>query len=572
MFALATFLAFTSKVQAQMPGTEGDGFQVQVIIDGVITNYLQTNCGYGVSRYGPDVTQEMSAEIVWADGDSLGCTVPTNDLTGKFALIRRGICNFSLKSYNAQTKGAIGTVIANHFNTATENGCSLIIMTGGDSAAKVTTPAIFACRDMATDIATALDAGKKVTMKWVFPRMYDATAAYHYATPVQHVDTLDHITVNYANRSSAAQTDVVLKCDIIAPGGGVSSLQLPIPSVAAGLDSAYNFPSFMPSKVKGEFKAVFSNNKFVESRDTLVRTFEHTDYTWSQANFVNDPGGVGSTNADFLAGDFIYQCGGLVLTGDNAANKKATHISFGISNIDSVYIAGGNSGENDILVFVYDGDPDDNGTIDFADTWDAMNDNFQQVAFGTYTMNGTEKDGILVHPTIADVSGNNFLELEANHPYYVSLLYSGLAANTSRCIRFMNSTEEHYLNFPTTPVYIAKTMYSGWAGSVVMHQLQLDGFVPPVSAKNPVLADNKVAIAPNPATDEVRVDLKLDAVSPGVAVRMIDVNGRIYDYQKMENFQNGQVTFDTQSMPSGIYFVWISTAEGSTVKRVAVCH
>lgn len=74
-----------------------------------------------------------------AGGDSASCGDVINplDVDGKIAFIYRGVCNFSLKAFNAQEAGAVGCVIINN-----EPG-NLINMLGGDNATDVHIPVIF---------------------------------------------------------------------------------------------------------------------------------------------------------------------------------------------------------------------------------------------------------------------------------------------------------------------------------------------------------------------------------------------------------------------------------------------
>ncbi len=577
---------FCSKTQAQ--GTNGNGFLVQVSFGNKVLIFKEGECGFGTSSFGGAVRPEdnLEGEVVFAytaAGDSFLCEPAVTDLTGKFAFISRGPlpgtpCAFSLKASHAQAAGAKCAVIMNHYGDITQTGCSSLGLGGTAVSPEDTIPAIGVSRDMGEVIRGAILAGEKVMMKFIFPRMSNAAAAYHYATPVSHVDTLKHISVHFANRTSEIIAKANVKCDLIAPPGGTNaSFIVPILNVNPGQDVLVNFPAWMHAKVKGLFTAVFSNDIFTEERDTLTRRFVHTDYTWSQANFTNDPQGYGPSNADFIAGDFIYHAGGLCFTG-NVSGSKATHVSFGISNIDSVFVQDGFSGENDIIVSVFDGDPNNDGKINFGPTFSDMIDNNQRVAMGIYTMKGDEKDGVLVSSTLKDNNGNPFLTLKPNHPYYVSLYYNGLAAFLFRSVRFMNSLPEYYINFPSVPMYLNNKIQEGFSGGVIMHQLKLEGFDPQndtdlsVKTENPYLDESKIAIFPNPANDQMQVDLKLNTINKGVVVRLMDMTGRIFDYQKSENFQAGRVIFETQSLPSGNYFIWVSTAEGTAFKQVAICH
>lgn len=528
----------------------------------------------GTSGWAGSIATDFCAPIVWAydvTPDSLCCDTITNDYTGKIVVIRRGACEFGRKALWAQYAGAIAVIVVNHYATATDNDCTQINMGAGAVGANVTIPMCFAPRGVGVTLDAIIKEGPAEAC-FLLPRTYDPTCAYHWATPVSQVDTLGNISMHYVNRTSDVQSNVVLKCDITSPNGSVATLTAPIGDIAPGLDTLVYFDAYMPPAIEGTFHAVFTNNQFSEGRDSLRREFVHTKYTWSQATFTNDPGGIGPANQQFIDAGYRYQVGGLCLTGDTPG-AKATYVSFGISNIDSVYVAGGNSGENDILVFVYDGDVDDDGQIDFEATWQDMDAAGQQIAFGTYTMQGTEQDGQIVHASLIDnTTGDAGIALEPNHPYYVSILYDGLLAGYGRCVRLMNSPDEHYLNFPTTPVYIDQ-MYSGWAGAVVMHRLQLEGFDPAGTGTNTAVLDNsKVNVAPNPASDLVNVNLSLASVNKSVAVRLLDWTGRVVNFEKRQNAQNEQIAFDTKSLPSGVYMLWISTEEGTAVKKVAVCH
>jgi len=74
-----------------------------------------------------------------AAGDSAACGTVINaaQVDGKIAFIYRGICNFSLKAYQAQEAGAVGCVIINN-----EPG-ALIGMLAGDNATDVNIPVVF---------------------------------------------------------------------------------------------------------------------------------------------------------------------------------------------------------------------------------------------------------------------------------------------------------------------------------------------------------------------------------------------------------------------------------------------
>ena len=93
-----------------------------------------------------------------------------------------------------------------------------------------------------------------------------------------------------------------------------------------------------------------------------------------------------------------------------------------------------------------------------------------------------------------------------------------------------------------------------------------------MSAKPTYLDESKVKIAPNPANDQIRLDLNLTKVNDAVTVSLIDWTGRFVSTQLLKNFQNGQTSFDVSMLPSGTYLVQVSASEGVTMRKVTVCH
>jgi extracellular elastinolytic metalloproteinase len=95
----------------------------------------------GLAQFGVDITTEPvtgPVEIVddgTSDG-SKGCNpLEGQDLTGKIAMIDRGLCDFSLKVWNAQEAGAIGAIVCN-FEDA------ILQMGPGEMATEVTIPSV----------------------------------------------------------------------------------------------------------------------------------------------------------------------------------------------------------------------------------------------------------------------------------------------------------------------------------------------------------------------------------------------------------------------------------------------
>ena len=578
-------ISFAANAQAT-PGTDGDGFTVRIVSPASIAQDIQENyleCGWVGATFGPDVTQDLCGDVIWALPDSFGCNpLPAGSLTGKIALIRRGgvpaACGFSLKVYNAQQAGAKAVIVVNHFLNAADQPCHAYVpsglyfggMAGSDSAAAVTIPSIFLQRQTSIEIDNALKAGQPVEVCFLFPRMKEQTAVYHYATPVTQVDTIGEgiMGVIFSNRSPNELTDVVVKADIESPSGSVQTLSVTIPTLASLASDTVDFPEFMPEPVTGKFKVTFSNSAFTEPRDSLYAYFEHTEYTFATDNLVLDPNGVGVVDSLFIAGEFIVQNAGLCVTGDNGGN--ATYVTFGIANADTVYSTLDDA--NTINFIVYDADYNEDGFIDLETNFDDLTN--QEVGFGTYILTGDEPVDSLINVPVYDANEPTLpVPLKPNHPYFVSIYYDGTNAGTGYCPRFSNTLDVPYAIIPTTPLVIQGTYYnSGWGGAKVITRLQMEGFDPLNANEQNTLDIAKYKITPNPASDVVLIDLKLAEVNKSVTVSLIDWNGRPVRSQTVKEFQDGQLTFNVNDLPSGYYLAWIRTSEGATMAKVAVCH
>ncbi len=97
----------------------------------------------GLPEFGFDITTvPITGEVVVIDDGSFdptkGCNpvAANQNLTGKIALIDRGVCDFSLKVYNAQEAGAIGAIICNFEDV-------VIPMGTGENGEDVTIPSVF---------------------------------------------------------------------------------------------------------------------------------------------------------------------------------------------------------------------------------------------------------------------------------------------------------------------------------------------------------------------------------------------------------------------------------------------
>lgn len=128
---------------------------------------------YGTAQYGDPIPTAADPAIVGAiaiakDTDATNptqcCKTITTDLTGKIALIDRGICNFSKKVKLAEDKGAVAVIICNIPGVDGGNGEQIINMSAGAIVPKKI-PSIFMKKSDCDRIRIEIGKGNEVTMK-----------------------------------------------------------------------------------------------------------------------------------------------------------------------------------------------------------------------------------------------------------------------------------------------------------------------------------------------------------------------------------------------------------------------
>ncbi len=508
----------------------------------------------------PLVTMELNGDLAWgygpsADGtttDSLGCMPLDTDLTGKFALIRRGGCGFSLKIYNAQEAGAAACIICNHLNQDPPDGNEIVGMLGGDSINAVTIPAIFLSFNQCDQFLSYVDAGDAVNVSLKPQTFYDPVAAYAYHTPLEQVFTYENIEVNLVNADVAAVTGVEVTATVTDPSGNATPLTT-IVDLEAGQDSIVTLPPYDPTEL-GEYTVNYTNTL---NSDVLERKFVITDYTFAHDN-GNVDGGIGPSEEQFAEAALKYQTGALYFPGENGG--VATHATFGISNAAAVYTG---DAESDVIrVRVFQADADGDGQVDLASSFTDLENNV--VGFVDYVMTGQEgADQLLV------VEFDEPVQLDADGAYYLYLGYDGTLAGSGVSVDFLRTSNELYVgNY--TPLEL-DALYSGWNGSTIVNRLNLDGFDPTSVGFEAVALDkNQVNVFPNPAQEFVSMNITLNDLAEEVIVRITNTSGQLVESKTINNVQEGTYNFNTSSYAAGTYFMNVYTPEGFRSKVFVV--
>jgi len=105
-----------------------------------------------LARFGDQIYCTTGISGEWSNGVDAtppvtnACEPVVNDLTGKIAMIDRGVCNFDIKCLNAQNAGAIAVIVCNH------QGVAPIVMDGETVDEQITVPCFMASRNACNEI------------------------------------------------------------------------------------------------------------------------------------------------------------------------------------------------------------------------------------------------------------------------------------------------------------------------------------------------------------------------------------------------------------------------------------
>jgi minor extracellular serine protease Vpr len=187
------------------------------------------NLDWAPAAFGAAVTGRVGpaayipAEVALPAGGPNGCTAfPAGSMTGKIAVIQRGVCEFSTKVLNAQNAGAVGAVVYN----STAGGDALQTMGAGVVAGSVTIPSVFMRRSDGLRIIANYTAN---------PTTAQLEFLYN---PHQGLNPGD-VMAGFSSRGPTQ--DKLLKPDVVAPGVDVLSSGYgsgPFPGPFTGFGSA----------------------------------------------------------------------------------------------------------------------------------------------------------------------------------------------------------------------------------------------------------------------------------------------------------------------------------------------
>ncbi len=508
-----------------------------------------------------------------------GCSelVNAEEIAGKIALIDRGRCPFVNKCWFAQEAGAIAAVI---FDSIPGNGS--FVMEDCYVCDKITIPVMMLSYEDGQIIRAEL-ANEPVN---ITIGLADNDLAIHGrdimvaplgVVPADQIETGDFIfspgaVLNNMGVKEASNPTVTATINYI-PKGGTStqvyqdsnSIESLLPDSSSNL---INLPAFDPApSEEGTYKVTYEVSS--DSLDTGTCIYNQTDFTFTLSDNVYSKSGWDDENHRPAKTKEITISGG-----GNIEFLSNFHIKTGIGNkLDRVQFYVETSAEN-LAGMLFES---------YVYEWQDIN--------GDSRMNNDEIEPVAIASKQFEQNyqeNNTWLELEYtdfatrttegydipkdNVNYFIGVRYQGTEYvyfgfdEGYDYTQYFNYLISHAAFTEMDYPYIAITSWDDSNIPNVESGFLFYDFLSPIATAlviNPVSTSSKshqeelisFDIYPNPAIDNLTIDLNLEKQFTILECQIIDASGRIFHSLRNEYLVESKISFDVNGLPSGEYFV-----------------
>ncbi|MBS1781620.1 MAG: T9SS type A sorting domain-containing protein [Bacteroidetes bacterium] len=554
----------------------------------------------GTSAWGGAITARTHEEVA-KFSDSLGCSTITG-VTGKWALVYRGNCEFGQKALNAQNAGAIGVIIWNH----TDN--ELINMAAGSVGNNVTIPVLFVTKKDGTDMNNQLNNGQQVFISltnWGFGYANDlaiilgtTAASPGMAVPLNQLSGATsaayrgYVGAAIANTGTQTQNNVKLSCKVnftptsggtstpfysdsailatFAPGDSIDLISSPrsfnfMPTQTGTYNFQYNVSAAATDQFlfdnNDQFSFAVTNNVFSRSRYDMV----------NQMPVVTGYSRVNSTSIPWTWGPMIYvRKGGYTMQ----------TLQFALSDQDTSKhsLATSAAGQFiDAYVFKWK-DLNNDGLMEKNEL------SLKAGAFKTFTTSDSVKK--MMNVQIGDTIGNSLQVLTEDSSYY------WIAVNLGTQFNLSNDGSQNYYMRAYSAKHNSNSSNDFWAPGVLIRKEDLSpsdtikaipfGVSTPNSSNidsasfdqqsavpslafitsmwaasvKPVSNDQYVQLYPNPAINNLNVQIALDK-EEDVFVKVMDAMGKQVMLEHIGKTKNSNINVNISSLANGNYYLVI---------------
>jgi hypothetical protein len=568
----------------------------------------------GTNEWGGAVKNSQLNVEVAKGNPYIGCSNPGSGVSGKIALILRGDCEFSQKAKNAQDAGATAIVIVNH----TSGGP--VGMGPGGSAASVNIPVFMISKEDGDAIAAAIDGGQTVKMsisQWGNGFNHDlgivksgVSMWHNYSTPGNQFENGGAGDAAYkgingaviANYGSSDETNVTLRTILtFTPNGGSpteirrDSVTRPTFQVGDSIISPFKneYYSLMSSKTPGRYDLtyeVFADNAdeyVADNKMTYSFYVDHRIFSKGRYDFANF--------RPFSTGSYAYSNGAAFMWGPiyhvAKGGYKIEKVQFAVSQNQVTDISG--LGSLNVIIWKWKdgtgGQPAD-GLIQSGEA--------TPIGVATKKFVAGDTSGQMFTVEVTDAfDQNKGIVSEDNTDYWVTavmpsntflacdgkLNYQVRAFNRYRTDQYTELYAPMFQGvndaFSASPNNLAQPFpfeASTQADSARFAQ-QRKGTVPaipmimglfPVSVKDLTIGNSlfDMTVYPNPAKEEMKLNVKLDKVAESFHYTILSVDGKVVISDKYRNVQNKEFNISVKDLAAGQYFI-IATADDKAITR-----
>ncbi len=561
------FVASTTTTNAQ--GTDGSGIILRVTIDGVASDYYAGSCGYGTANWGG----VFGDNVLCGNGswgyditpDSLGCdSIPAGQLTGKVAMIRRGACGFSIKSFNAQKAGAVAVLIAQLANAPTTDDCFVQNMGPTEPQASGTTvPVLFICRNIANQIDAAIKAGKVANICFVRPDVKLASSFF----PVSHIQTpLTQIAVDtfgfgasLTNIGTTVRTNASVTAKVEKADGTVLFTETQtVASLAPGDTAVVDFLNqFVPNLALGSYAVKYSTSADPVGGVAPVQDRKDGIFLITTNLFAQENGAGGGFRPGTLTDTWAVGAAYSIAPGTIEKYKcNTTEFNFA-TNADDYPVT---TVEAAHYIFKVN----DDVAADFSNFEDDgfFSSSLEWLGFGQYAANPAAVAYQLEKVAIEDINSSTpGINLVAGGRYFVMIEYASPLFNT---FNGFNTTVD--LPGISTMIFNGGWFLGGFgAGTEAVARMYLD--LQSKTDEQP-LPVNSMKIVPNPVVDVLNLAIEFDEPT-NATITIADINGRVIIYENRKALTNELLHYPL-SVATGTYLARIATEKGTLTKKFVV--
>jgi len=397
--------------------------------------------------------------------------------------------------------------------------------------------------------------------------------AQNAATPLALVEPI-HFLADISNVGASTQTNVDLNMTILKSDNSVAFDEDLSYGSVNGNSIIENIPfatSYTPDAIDA-YAATYAISSdqvdFDTTNNELSFQFTVTDSIWAKE--------LGQTRLIVPAGNnweagepHTWAYGNHFATPDlGSAEVYATSVSFSIDNSQN---AGAAAGEVPQITLYQWTDANNDGNVQDAER--------SGITFASYVVTGTETANDIITAPL-----NDLILLESNTHYLVMLEYTAPDALTDLWLAASDAFDYSAMVFLNGPDILARPRFGSMLaiGELSTAEYSSNGFgrdlVPVVrlntgfvtGTKNPLGANNRVEVYPNPAQDVLNVDYDLEQMAGNLNVRVLDLMGKVVLERQYNQVKKDKIEFNVKALPAGTYHVQLTTENGTTSRRFVV--